>query len=74
MSTMKTWEYRVETIGSFFRNTSDDAVEEMLDEWGQEGWEVFAFHPIPGSNKATIIAKRAQVSSQRKMEKSGFQW
>ncbi len=68
------WEYRVETIGSYLRSTSDVDVEEMLAEWGQEGWEVIAFQPIYGSNKATIIAKREKVSAQRRKTKTGFQW
>jgi len=74
MGTKIIWEYRVETIGSTFRSTSDDDVEELLDEWGQDGWEVITFHPIYGSNKATIVAKREQDSSSRRKSERGFQW
>jgi len=73
MSTQKIWEYRVETIGATFRSTSDEDTETLLDEWGQDGWEVIAFHPIYGSNKITIVAKREQVSSRRRNSSVG-QW
>ena len=73
MSTQKIWEYRVETIGATFRSTSDEDTETLLDEWGQDGWEVIAFHPIYGSNKITIVAKREQISSRRRNSSVG-QW
>ena len=68
------WEYRVETIGSTFRGTSDEDVEETLNEWGLDGWEVITFHPIQGSNKITIVARREQLSTRRKKDKTWFQW
>jgi hypothetical protein len=74
MHTKIIWEYRVETIGSTFRGTADEDIEEVLDEWGQEGWEVIAFHPLYGSNKATIVAKREQFSSQRRKSETRLQW
>lgn len=74
MSEQLNWEYRVETIGSAFRGTSDEDVESLLDEWGQEGWEVIAFHPIQGSNKVTIVAKRALASTRRRRSNTGLQW
>jgi len=52
------WEYRIETFGSFFSSPKDDELEADLDEWGAEGWEVFAAHHLEGSNKVRIIARR----------------
>ena len=73
MSTHTIWEYRVETIGATFRGASDEDLEALLDEWGQDGWEVIAFHPIYGSNKIAIVAKREQTSSRRRNSNVG-QW
>jgi hypothetical protein len=73
MNTQTIWEYRVETIGSTFRSISDEDVETLLDEWGQDGWEVVAFHPIQGSNKITIAAKRQPDTARRRNSNLG-QW
>ena len=37
------WEYRVQTIGSIF-GTKDEAIEAMLNEWGEEGWEAVSVY------------------------------
>jgi hypothetical protein len=44
----KQWEYRVQTIGSMF-GTKDENIETMLNEWGNEGWEV-THHPKPAGS------------------------
>jgi len=33
---IKQWEYRVQTIGSFF-GAKDEDIQSTLDEWGSEG-------------------------------------
>lgn len=74
MSLQAVWEYRVETIGSTFKGTSDSDVEEFLNDWGKDGWDVIAFHPIYGSNKITIVAKREIADSGRRKTNSSLQW
>jgi hypothetical protein len=51
------WEYRVQTIGSLF-GTKDEHIEATLNEWGEEGWYVFAVYTPEGSGKVTIVARR----------------
>lgn len=51
------WEYRVQTIGSIF-GTKDEAIEVILNEWGEEGWEVTHVYTPEGSGKVTIVVKR----------------
>jgi hypothetical protein len=52
---MATWEYRVETITTTYRNDDDGdamisnagAIEKVLTDLGDEGWELVAFLPPP---------------------------
>jgi len=55
---MTKWEYRVLSVGTFWTGVKDDDLEALLNEWGEEGWEVVNFRTIESSNKATLIAKR----------------
>ena len=55
---IKQWEYRVQIVGGFFTGIKADELEEMLNEWGEEGWEVVSTHIIENANKVNIIAKR----------------
>ena len=52
------WEYRVQTVGGFFIGIKADNLEEMLNEWGEDGWEVVSTHIIENANKINVIAKR----------------
>ena len=54
----KQWEYRVQTVGGFFSGVKADVLEEMLNEWGEDGWEVVSTHIIENYNKINVIAKR----------------
>jgi len=60
------WEYRVETIGGFFKGVKADELEEMLNEWGEDGWEVVATHIIENANKINVIAKRPLTDRVRR--------
>ena len=60
------WEYRVETFGSLFSAPKDEELEAVLDEWGEEGWEVFSAHHLEGSNKVRIIARRPLTAASRR--------
>lgn len=52
------WEYRVRIIGSALKQAKDEDLETLLNEWGEEGWEVINAHSLEGSNKVRLIAKR----------------
>jgi hypothetical protein len=62
---IKKWEYRVQTIGSIF-GTKDEHIEEILNEWGDEGWEVTHVYTPEGSGKVTIVAKRPLSNTARR--------
>jgi hypothetical protein len=61
----KQWEYRVQTIGSIF-GTKDETIEAMLNDWGNEGWEVTHVYTPEGSGKVTIVAKRPLTREVRR--------
>lgn len=64
---MPKWEYRVQTVGSFWRGVKDDELEAMLNAWGEQGWEVVGFRTLENSNQATVIAKRPLTREMQRM-------
>ena len=66
MTEYEKWEYRVETIGSAF-GTKDELLQDTLDEWGEEGWEVISARPPTNSSKITIVAKRPLTRTARRL-------
>lgn len=62
----KQWEYRVQTVGGFFSGVKADELEEMLNEWGEDGWEVVSTHIIENANKINVIAKRPLTDRVRR--------
>lgn len=59
------WEYRAQTIGRFW-GTKDENIQATLNEWGEEGWEVFMVYTPEGSGKVTIVAKRPLTDAVRR--------
>jgi hypothetical protein len=66
MAEQTLWEYRVKTIGSSIMGTKDEAIEAMLNEWGEEGWEAINVYTPEGSGKVTIVAKRVLTDATRR--------
>ena len=62
----KHWEYRVQTVGAFFSGVKADELEELLNEWGEDGWEVVSTHIIENANKINVIAKRPLTDRVRR--------
>lgn len=54
----KQWEYRVQTVGAFWSGVKANELEQLLNEWGEEGWEVVSTHVLENMNKINVIAKR----------------
>lgn len=63
---MQVWEYRVQTVGGFFKGVPADELEDLLNEWGVEGWEVVSTHIIENVNKINVIAKRPLTRTVRR--------
>ena len=66
MSETMQWEYRVQTVGSFWKGAKDDDFGILLNEWGEEGWEIVGFRTVEKSNRAQVIAKRPLTASTRR--------
>jgi len=60
------WEYRSETLGTFWNNPRDGVLETVLNEWGQEGWEVINVITQSGTSKYRIVAKRPLTGDVRR--------
>jgi len=60
------WEYRVQTVGGFFKGVPADELEELLNDWGEEGWEVVSTHILENANKINVIAKRPLTRAARR--------
>lgn len=60
------WEYRVLTLGSLWKSPSDEDLEDLLNEWGEEGWEVIGLQKPANSNSTTLLAKRPLKLSTRR--------
>lgn len=58
MPELNQWEYRVLTVGTFFKGVKDGELEALLNQLGEEGWEVVGFRTIENSNQSQIITKR----------------
>jgi len=63
---VKQWEYRVQTVGAFFSGVKAEELEELLNEWGEDGWEVVSTHIIENANKINVIAKRPLTDRVRR--------
>jgi len=63
---IKQWEYRVQTVGGFFSGVKAEELEELLNEWGEDGWEVVSTHTIENANKINVIAKRPLTDRVRR--------
>ena len=60
------WEYRVQSVGGFFKGVPADELEALLNEWGEEGWEVVSTHILENANKINVIAKRLLTRTMRR--------
>ena len=52
------WEYRAETFGGFWTGIKMEQLEQTLNEWGEQGWEVVSATRFENYNNIHIIAKR----------------
>lgn len=70
------WEYRVQTVGGFWSGVKAEELEQLLNDWGLEGWEVVSTHILESQNKINVIAKRPltrEVQRQRSMPQYKFE-
>jgi hypothetical protein len=66
MPEYKQWEYRVSTIGTFWSEPKDEQIDAVLNEWGEEGWEVISVNSVTNSNRVRLVAKRPLTPGARR--------
>lgn len=69
MSEKERWEYRVFTWGSAWKSNKDEDLEALLNEWGDEGWELVSAQHGPSSEKVKLIAKRPLTSARHREQR-----
>lgn len=74
MTNATKWEYRIESFGGAFKRFRDEEMEDILNQWGIEGWEVFAYYQVYGSNKVTVVAKRPAGARSGRREREEYTW
>lgn len=60
------WEYRVDIVGSTMTAMKNEALESLLNEWGEEGWELVAVFLLEHSSKMRLVAKRPLGMTSRR--------
>lgn len=60
------WEYRVETLGGTWTLMKDEDLQAILNEWGEEGWEVISVATPHSTNKILVTARRPLSDSVRR--------
>ncbi len=58
MPEMTQWEYRVKSLGGTWNRMKDEDFQAILNEWGEEGWEVISVTTPYSSNKYVVTARR----------------
>jgi 5-formyltetrahydrofolate cyclo-ligase len=60
------WEYLSRSVGSFWNMPKDEDLEAVLNELGEQGWEVVNAFAQHSSNKVRVIAKRPLTADNRR--------
>jgi Domain of unknown function (DUF4177) len=60
------WEYQALSVGSFWSTPKDEDLEALLNELGQDGWEVVSVFAQHSNNKVRVIARRPLTSGSRR--------
>ena len=60
------WEYHVFSVGGFWSAPGEEQMETLLNELGQDGWEVVSSFPAHNSSKVTFVARRPLTSAVRR--------
>jgi hypothetical protein len=60
------WEYRVTSLGKALKSPNDEEIEAVLNEWGEEGWQVFDVIQHSGTNKVRLFARRPLTDRERR--------
>ena len=63
---IKQWEYLVHNLGSVLKSPKEEELGELLDEWGEDGWELISAFRGENSNRLTLIAKRPLTTTSRR--------
>lgn len=64
MAAEPAWEYRVQTLGTALRSARDEEIEALLNQWGEEGWELVGV--TAESGKVRLLARRPLSRATRR--------
>lgn len=64
---MASWEYAVETWTLGITSADREELEEMLNEYGKEGWELVNIIPQVGSRGLDVAIEFNQIVFKRKI-------
>ena len=64
MTDLNRWEYRFESMGSIWSRPKDEVVEDLLNGWGDEGWELVNI--VIENNKMSFLARRPLTLTTRR--------
>lgn len=65
MDELINWEYRVKSFGNAWKSAKPEEINEELDQWGAEGWEVVSSSINPGGS-VLVIAKRLLTDDNKR--------
>jgi hypothetical protein len=60
------WEYRAVSLGTFWTEPKDEEIEYILNQLGEEGWEVVSVFTRYGTNRVRVVAKRPLSEGSRR--------
>jgi hypothetical protein len=68
------WEYRVEDFGGVIKSEpKKEDFQALLNDWGEEGWEIVSAAYSTGTTRLRVIAKRPLTPAVRR-RRSFSQW
>jgi len=66
------WEYRAATVGTYWSEPKDEILETLLNEWGQEGWEVINVIAQHNTSKMRVVAKRPLTPDEARRQRRSW--
>ncbi len=65
--------YRVEVIGGGLRGANPDQLEALLNELGEEGWQLHSLAHQPNSNRLWVVLSASdEAANPGRREKTGW--
>jgi hypothetical protein len=66
------WEYRAVSLGTFWTEPKDEEIETILNQLGEQGWEVVSVFTRYGTNRVRVVAKRLLSEDEARRRRRGW--